>query len=198
MRSLVGQKLIEGRCVFTLYGYFGHHRKSDVVLRSAKRLDLRVRTGFLAATIVRGNAHDDKAYIFIFLVDRFQRRILRREPAPAGDIDEQYDLSLVRRERRGLAINGIQCKVVHVLPLSHHGDRTNQQAKQQLSHVSSILMFYLVPYPSAISCGRAIGLPEDTGSPARIFQAEKIGQWTGIRLNRRSRETAIEPAIGLV
>jgi len=146
MRSLVRQELIERRRVLALYGHFGHHGKSYVVLSTAERLDLLVCAGLLAAKIIPRECPRLRSHgPCTFHKMGFQRRVLRCVTAPAGDIGRAARPSpwYGAAERRGLSINGIQSEVVQPSSLSHRGDRTNYAGIA--SDFSRFLHSYVLP-----------------------------------------------------
>src|ERR1700722_9819050 len=131
IRRLVRQILIQRRRVVALHRNFRHHRKRHAVFRRAERLDLGVRSRLLRAKIIRRNSDDHESLVFELLVCRFQRGILRRESATAGDVDEHYDLALVRRERRRLPVDRIQREIVNRFSARDHRGSAKQQTKHQ-------------------------------------------------------------------
>jgi len=144
IRGLVGEELVERCLVTTFYGNFRHDRKSDVVLRGTKRFDFLVRTGLLAAEIVRRDSDDHQAPIFIFFVDFFERRVLGRKPAAARDVDQQQDLTLEFGERGRLAVDGIHREVKDRF-FAGHGHRSAQkECKQESPHVVTSQEYPLV------------------------------------------------------
>lgn len=84
----------------------GEKGKGDGVLAGAEVGDLLIGARLLAGEIVGGKPEDDEAPIFVPLVDRFERRVLRGETAFAGDVhDEEYFAGVVG-ERGGRAGDG--------------------------------------------------------------------------------------------
>src|SRR5882762_5120279 len=155
IHGFVRQELIERGDVFAFYGYLGHHGEGYVIFRRAKGLDLLICAGLLRAEVVCGDAHNDEATILVLLIGRLQRRILRRKSATAGDVDEKYDLALVGRERRGLAIDRVQCEVVNRLVGSHHRGRAEKQTNHCFHHVPLPLsLFTLFPAQRQSETGR--------------------------------------------
>ncbi|KGQ20443.1 hypothetical protein LF41_980 [Lysobacter dokdonensis DS-58] len=84
---------------------FREQGEIDVVGERAEVLDLGLVTGFLVAELVAREPEDHQALVAIVLPEFFQARVLRREPALGGDVDDQQHLARVVGERTLLAVD---------------------------------------------------------------------------------------------
>ena len=89
----------------------GEHRERDGVLVSAEPLDGGLVARFLMAELVAGEAEHGEAAPAKALVQRLEARVLRREAAFAGDIDDQQRLSQEIAEHARLAVDGFEGNV---------------------------------------------------------------------------------------
>src|ERR1700678_1942641 len=110
---LIREELVERRRAGALYRNLGVHRESDLVLGTAEGLDFFIRARLLPAEIVGGEPEDHEALVFVLLVDLFQAGVLRSVSALACDVHNQNHFATIFRERRGFAIQGIQCEIEH-------------------------------------------------------------------------------------
>ena len=76
-------------------------REVDAVIERAEVLDLRFVAGFLVAELVAGEAEHHEAAVGVVLPQLFQPRVLRREPALGGDVDDQQHLAAYSASERG-------------------------------------------------------------------------------------------------
>jgi len=70
--------------------------------------------GSWPAEIVGWEPQNHESPVLVLFVKRLQPGVLRRESAPAGHVDNQDNLSLVRRKGGGAAINRVQGELMHV------------------------------------------------------------------------------------
>ncbi len=141
INRFVGEVLIQRSHIAALDGDLGHHRKGDMVFGGAEGLDFLVGAGFLAAEIVGGDADDDEAAVLVFFIKGFQRGVLRREAAAAGDVDEKDDFAFVVGKRRGLAFDGIEREVIDGF-FGGHECRPHESDKQQKFFQRKLLKRY--------------------------------------------------------
>ena len=87
-------------------------RKADGVGEAAELPDVLGAARFLRAELVAGKAHHREALRAVFLPERFQARVLRREAALAGHVHYQYHLPAEVREAAGLTFERVGGEVV--------------------------------------------------------------------------------------
>src|SRR4051794_106155 len=79
-------------------------RKADAVILCAERRNAVFVARFLTAELVAREAEDHEATIGILAVQRLESRVLRRQSALAGGVDDEQHLALVSAER--LVVSG--------------------------------------------------------------------------------------------
>ena len=120
-----GQKLVQRADVVALDGDFFEQIKGDVFLGPAKRLDVRVRAGFLVAEVVGREGQDAQAFFVVLLVQRLQTGVRGvGEPSLAGHVDDQKNIAFVLGERHVLPVDVLDGKVVNGLGRFCHGERS--------------------------------------------------------------------------
>src|SRR5450755_4570257 len=89
----------------------GEHRERHVVFLGAEILDLGLVAWLLMAELVAREAEHGETAVTEAPMQRFETRILRREAAPARDIDDQQRLSSEIAERHRLAVDRLEGNV---------------------------------------------------------------------------------------
>src|ERR1039458_1574519 len=89
------QKLEDRMRVVAVDLDLGEQWEVHSVIDLAERFDLVIGARLLMAELVAGKAEHLQAAVFVLGVKRLQTFVLRREPALAGGVDDQQDLSLV-------------------------------------------------------------------------------------------------------
>ena len=97
---------VEGMLAGAGDGDLGEEGKGNGVLAGAEVGDLLIRAGLLAGEVVGGKAEDDKAAIFVLLVNGFEGSVLRGEAAFAGDVHDKENFAGVVGEAGGRAGDG--------------------------------------------------------------------------------------------
>ena len=87
--------------VFAIDIHLGEHREADIVVEAAEFADGSLVARFLRAELVAGKAQHGQSALAILPPQGFEARILRREAAAAGDIDDQQHpaLAVLHRPR---------------------------------------------------------------------------------------------------
>ncbi len=112
----------------------GKHWERHAIIEAAKIPDFLFVAWLLASELIAGEAEDDKSLILVFFVNRFQSGILRREPAFAGDIDNQQHLAAKIAEIFVLPVNRLCRKVINChFPIMTRQDR---QARNRFTSTS--------------------------------------------------------------
>src|SRR6202042_220092 len=97
------QILIQRMSVAAVDIDLGEHRKGNAIIDGAELLDLAGVTGFLASELVAWESQNRKAAWREFLVQCLETPVLRGEPASAGGVDDQQNLTLKSLQRDVLA-----------------------------------------------------------------------------------------------
>ena len=78
--------------VWTVDLDLAEERKGDVVLARAELLDLFVGAGLLLPELIARETEHDEPLVLVLPVEALESRILRREPALAGDVHDEQRL----------------------------------------------------------------------------------------------------------
>ena len=90
---------------------FGEHREGDAVVVGAELPDRPLVARLLMAELVARETQHSEAPVTKPPMQLFQPRILRREPAFAGDIDDEHRIAVEVGERRRPAVDGLEPNV---------------------------------------------------------------------------------------
>ena len=77
----------------------GEHREADVVARRTELLDFGFVARLLMAELIAGKAEHGEAAGFELSVELFEAGVLGREPAIAGDVDDEQHLAAIVGQR---------------------------------------------------------------------------------------------------
>src|SRR5690606_19605452 len=108
------ERLVEGVGAGAVDLHLVEHREGHAPRRRAVVEDLLVGPRLLTHELVAGEAEHREAAIAVLALQRLQLLVLRREPAPGGDIDDEHGASPVVRERRRATIDRTDLDVVQV------------------------------------------------------------------------------------
>src|SRR6185295_10393535 len=113
-------------------------REGHVELAGAELLDLVGRARLLAAEVVAREAEQHEALVLQLLIELLHAGVLLREPALAGDIDDQGHLARVLLQIGGLPVQRLRLQLVEriggqgsLLFLLVLGGRRNRQDKKK-------------------------------------------------------------------
>src|SRR3984957_4512762 len=113
-RLLLLEVLVQGMRVRTVDFNLGKHRKRHPIARRAEALDLGLIARLLLAKLVTGKAEHAETALVKLVMQGLQSRILRREAALAGHVDDQHDLLAIRREALLTTVDGPDGEIVEV------------------------------------------------------------------------------------
>src|SRR6516225_7195416 len=102
----------------SLHIELGEHRKRDAVFGAAELLDLLGGAGLLAEELIAWEAEHRETAVRIALVERFQTRVLRSEPAARRDVYRENDAARIDRQAFWLAVQAWQLDFMYRSPFS--------------------------------------------------------------------------------
>lgn len=108
-----GKPFVERMLVVALDGDLGEQVEGYVELVGAEGLDLLVGSRLLVAEVVGREGQDPKAFVLVLAVDRLQTGVRGLgESSPAGDVDDEADLTLVLGQTDLFALDALHREVV--------------------------------------------------------------------------------------
>ena len=108
------QELVERMGLLAIDLDLGEHRKADAVGQRTEFPDLRLVAWFLMTELVAGEAKDREAACRVFLLQRLESLVLRRESALARHVDDQQRAATVIGQRALTAVDGLRGELVDV------------------------------------------------------------------------------------
>jgi len=124
------KKLVQRRLSFAFTEILEYIGKVTLYLVLQKVLISSLVPGSWPPKLLAGNPRIANPRSLYFFVERLQPGVLRCESAPAGHIDNQDDLALVRRKGGGSAINRVQSELMHA-GCSEEGCRHNHTREKE-------------------------------------------------------------------
>jgi KUP system potassium uptake protein len=104
--------LVHRRRIVAIHVDFREQRKRHAVVDLAELRDLVLGPGFLRTELVARESQHFESLGVIFLVERFEALVLRREAALAGRVDHQKHLVVIPIELDRLAVNVVHGEIV--------------------------------------------------------------------------------------
>ncbi len=119
---------------------FGEHREGHVVLRFGEFGDLCIGAGLLGAELVTRKSED--GYAFGCFMKRTQTCVLRREASSGSDVDDQANLTGIRRKCHCFARYGRHGEVGE----SSHKTLDGSWFRKAMSHIEAYAAFRTTMY----------------------------------------------------